>query len=316
MIARLFVLSILLCDVLVGQVESSVAGRPGAPFRLGFGASGMAFGNALASTPSLPITGYYNPALVPFQSNPSAELSTGFLTLDRHLYFLSFGRPIKPSGGISLGVISAGVTGIEERDGDGQPTGITSTSENAFLLSFGVKIAPRVAIGISTKILYFKLFTDIHSTTVGFDFGAVYLLSQDFTIGAVVQDVASNYKWDTTKLYGLTGNSTREFFPVRKRLGLGYAPSSVPIVAAVELERVAAATLFRTGVRVELLSEFSLQAGVDQIDFAGGLPAKPSMGFSLKTKVAGWDTMIDYAFVLEPYSPAGFHMLSLGVQFQ
>ena len=316
MIFRILILVFFACTTLQAQVESRLAGLPGAPFRLGFGAPGMSFGNAAASALKFSQTAYYNPALVPFQQRASADLSAGFLSLDRHIAFLTYGSPIRPSGGFAISVITAGVSDIEQRDSDGQPTGTTSTSENSFLLSFGVKVSPRVAVGISTKILYYKLFTDIHSTTVGFDFGLLYLLSDEFSVAVVLQDVGSNYKWDTTKLYGLSGNTTRDFFPVRRKLGVSYSPTSLPIVAAAELENLGGVTLLRSGGSVGILPEFLIQAGIDQIDLSEAIPAKPAIGFTVQTLIADWPTRLHYAFMVEPYSPSGLHVVSLGVVFK
>ena len=109
MIIRLFLAFSFLFQIVQAQEESRLGGLPGAPFRMGFGAAGIGFGNALAATPALPITGYYNPALLPFQKNPTVQISGGFLTLERHLAFLTYGGPVKPSGGISLGIINSGV---------------------------------------------------------------------------------------------------------------------------------------------------------------------------------------------------------------
>jgi hypothetical protein len=262
------------------------------------------------------MTGYYNPALLPFQENPTAFVSAGFLSLDRNLNFLSYSRPVAPSGGISIAIINAGVSDIEGRDSDGHRTETFSTSENAFLLSFGVRVDPRVSIGISTKILYYHLYTDINSTTVGFDFGIAALITEELTLGLALQDIGSKYKWNTTDLYGVKGNATTNRFPLRKKIGVAYASSSFPLLASIESEHISGVFLLRLGAAFQLIPEFVLRAGVDQISLSDDLLPKPAFGFTTTTILGTLRAFLSYTFVIEPYSPGGFHVLAIGAVFQ
>ncbi|MBI2619742.1 MAG: hypothetical protein HYW57_06640 [Ignavibacteriales bacterium] len=283
--------------------------------RMGFGAEGIGFGNALTATPTNTITGYYNPAMTPFQPQPTVVASVGFLSLDRNLNFLSFTRPLPPSAGMSFGLINSGVSNIDGRDSDGRHTQTLSTSENVFFLSFGLKVDPKVAIGISTKILYHSLYTNISSTTVGFDLGAVLTITTEWTVGLCIQDIGSKYKWDTSKLYGLNGNTTTDFFPVRKKLGLSYRPQGLAGLISSEVELSARMFLWRAGIQYSLLDEFAVRGGFDQISISEDIAAKPSLGFSTIARISNVTAFLGYAFVFEPYSPAGIHMVSVGVHF-
>ena len=60
------------------QTSYDPGGLAGAPMRMGFGARGMAMANALTAVKTDDETGYYNPALVPFQAHPGALMSAGF----------------------------------------------------------------------------------------------------------------------------------------------------------------------------------------------------------------------------------------------
>ena len=64
--------------------------------RMGFGARGMAMGNAMTAVISGDGQSYYNPAIVPFESEPTVAASYGVLSLDRKLNFLSFTESLKP----------------------------------------------------------------------------------------------------------------------------------------------------------------------------------------------------------------------------
>ncbi len=310
-------IAIILCaqSFVMSQSLSRLGGLPGAPLRMGFGAEGMGFANAFTATPNDAIVGYYNPALVPFQARPTVLASVGFLPLDRSLNFVSFSRSLPPSAGVSLALLNSGVSEIDGRDSDGRPTQSYSTSENAFLLSFGLMVHPSVAIGISTKILYYRLYTDISSTTVGFDFGAAVVLTTEWTLGLSVQDIGSKYKWDTSKLYGLNGNATTDFFPVRKKIGVSYRPQEIPGMASSEIEFIARTVLLRVGLQFSPHEQFTIRGGLDQYNFSENVAAKPTIGFSTNTNITTFTALLSYAYVFEPYSPGGIHMISIGAQF-
>ena len=123
------------CAFIVVVLASSAAysqmgGAPGAFSRLGFGARGMAMGNAMSAVSSGDLAGYYNPALLPYAPGRYGAASFGFLSLDRTLNFLQYTQPLPPMAGLSLGIINSGVSNIDGRDSDGEPTGPMKTSEN------------------------------------------------------------------------------------------------------------------------------------------------------------------------------------------
>ena len=276
----------------------------------------MAMANSLSALAGDDATGYYNPAVVPFQLRPSAMISASLLPLDRSLNFASYTQSLKPTGGFSLALINAGVSRIEGRNHDGLPTETYSTSENEFLFTFGTKLRPGFAIGVTAKILYYSLFEGVKSTTVGFDLGLLYVPAKEWSIGIVVADINSKYKWDTSQLYGNDGNTTIDRFPLRRKVALCYSPSYIPGRVAGEVEWVGSVLISRIGAEIPLHESFTVRGGVDQIDFGGNITAKPSLGFSLRTAVASWHPTFDYGYVLEPYASGGIHILSLRVSFQ
>lgn len=298
------------------QNNYELAGLAGSALRMGFGARGMGMANALGAVTNQDGLSYYNPALVPFQIHPTAVASVGFLPLDRSLNFASYTQGLRPSGGLSLALINSGVSKIEGRSSDGQPTETYSTSENEFLFSFGSKLRENFAIGVSTKILYYSLFSGVKSTTVGFDLGALYRLNDEWTLGLIVSDINSKYKWDTSQLYGNNGNTTVDRFPIRRKLALCYAPDFINGRIAGEVEWIGPILLTRIGTEIALHESLSIRCGVDQIVLGGGINAKPSLGFSLQTPMGSWKSAVHYAYVIEPYSPSGIHLLSLTVSFE
>lgn len=306
----------IMCSRAVPQNNYELAGLTGVATRMGFGARGMTMANALAAVTNQDGLSYYNPAVVPYQLHPTAMVSVGFLPLDRNLNFLSYTQSLKPSGGFSLALINAGVSKIEGRNRDGLLTETYSTSENEFLFSFGTKMQEDFAVGVSAKILYYSLFEGVKSTTVGFDVGLMYQLNEEWTVGLVVGDINSKYKWDTSQLYGHDGTTTIERFPLRRKLALCYVPDFARGRVTGEIEWIGSTLLSRFGTEIALHDNLAIRGGIDQIAFQGKINAKPSIGFSLQTPLGSWNPVIHYGYVLEPYSPGGIHMLSLTVSFE
>jgi hypothetical protein len=316
-VSTIVLLSLIVFSVAFSQLQSSSSdgGLAGGPMRMGFGARGMAMGNAMTAVLSGDVQSYYNPALVPFESDPTVSATYGVLSLDRKLNFLSYTKSLKPNAGFSLSIINAGVGNIDGRDPDGNHTETYSTSENAFMFSFGIKPSPSFAFGVTAKILYYSLFTGMKSTTAGVDIGVLYLLSQEFAIGAVLQDINAKYKWDSSQLYGQLGSSYSDYLPSRKRIGLSWMPQSYPLILSGEIESIGSAQYARVGSEIEVYDGVHIRGGIDQIGMNADLPVKPSLGISVQTKVANWTPSFDYAYVFEPYSPSGIHILSLALRF-
>lgn len=293
-----------------------LGGLAGAASRMGFAARGMATANALSAVAQGDGLSYYNPALVPFQTQPTALVSTGFLPFDRNLNYISYVQRLKPSGGFSVALINAGASNIQGRDLDGQPTETYKTSENEFLFSFGIKLQKDFAVGVSAKILYFSLFRDVKSTTVGLDVGLLYIPSGEWALALVLCDINSKYKWDTSQLYGQEGTTTIDRFPLRRKMAASYSPSFLHGHVSAELEWVGSVLLARIGTEITLHENFGLSAGLDQVDFKRRVNPEPTFGFALRTAWSSWRPALHYAYVLEPYSGGGIHLVSLTLGFE
>ncbi len=307
---------VLLCGA--AQAPSQIDGSPGGFARMGFGARGMGMGNAMVAVNTGDISSYYNPALSAFSEQRTGAATASFLSLDRTLNFISYTQAIKPTAGLSVGVINAGVHNIDGRDEDGQQTGDLSTTENQFFLSFSNRVDPRVSLGVTVKLYYSKLYDKVSSTTVGFDAGGFFQVTDDIGIGAAVQDLNSKYKWDTQALYGQPdGAATEDKFPNLRKVGISYRVFSGQALIAAEYENSSlGSNLFRAGVEYAPVQSFTLRAGVDRMDGSStSTGAKPTFGFSIKNSLHGWTPGIDYAFVIEPYAPHGIHVLTVSTDF-
>jgi hypothetical protein len=289
----------------VQTVLAQLGGHAGAFSRMGFGARGMGMGNAQTAVITGDLVGYYNPAALSLTSTRTVSASFGILALDRRLNFLHYTQPLPPTAGISFGIINAGVTDIDGRNGAGEPTGALLTSENQVFLAFANRFQGGFSLGINVKMYYHRLYTDVSTIAVGLDFGALVPVSERLTIGATVRDVNSTYHWDTAELYGQSGNTTRDRFPLLYTAGAAYLlPDSLGLLA-VDLE----ASNQRT-----LTLRLSLRAGVDRIDLKEkGNGIRPTFGFTLRKSFDTWVPALQYAYVHEPFVSPGMHVISLSV---
>ncbi len=296
---------------------AQIAGQPGAFSRLGFGARGMGMGNAMAAVRQGDVAGYYNPALLPWMETRHGTAAIGILSLDRRLNYLGASFPLPPAAGVSVGLINAGVSGIDGRDSDGEPTGELSTSENEAYLGFGIKFKPGFSLGVNLKLLYYKLYENISSTTFGFDIGGAYPVTQDVTVAVTVKDLNSKYSWDTSDLYGQNGQTNTDRFPLLYTGAVAYAlPDSLGLVAAEFEASNASSMIMRVGAEVNLVPELTVRAGVDRIDLKDeGNGVKPTFGLTARKSLGSWTPAITYAYVIEPFAPAGMHVISLAILF-
>lgn len=300
--------------------------------RKGFGARGIALGNSASSLTDGNLTSYYNPAQSVFQKDNLFSTAYTFLSLDRSLNFLNFTRKFeffdakdsantnrKPrtSAGISFGVINSGVSKIDGRDNQGFKKGDLSTSENQFFIAVSNRFSDKLAIGLSFKFYYYKLYEDVTSTGLGFDFGAIYFINKQLTLAVVLSDINSKYKWDTSPLFGTEGTISEHKFPLTKKLSLTYNFEDPDLILTGEYEfDNMGNTLFRMGSEYIIFDSFTLRGGIDNINTATtDAPIRPSLGFGYLSDLQFARFTFDYAFMLEPYSPSPQHVIGINIIF-
>lgn len=301
---------VVLC---AGSSRAQIAASPGAFTRIGFGARGMAMGNSMSAVTIGELNGFYNPSVILFQRERLGSLSYGELSLDRGHNSLFYTQPIDSNAAVSIGILNSGVSRIDGRDNDGFRTEEYSTSENMFSLSFSLRIR-KIIFGLSTKIFYYSLFKDVSSTTLGLDAGAVYPLSERITLGLVFRDINSKYKWETSKIYGTTGNSTTERFPMRKIIGISYSmPENAGLISAELENTISSTTIIRFGAEYTLIDQLSVRAGLDGWDLKNADRAHPSFGLTVRPGIETWKPSLTYSYIMEPYNVFAMHVISLSV---
>ena len=309
---NIFIVAVIF-SIAVPPAFAQDPGTAGAFARMGFGARGMAMGNAMTAVTTGDLATYYNPAVSAFSEYRTAQATFSFLSFDRSLNFLSYTQSLKPTAGISIGLINAGVKNIDGRDVDGVHTDNYSTYEDQFFVSFSNRVDEHISIGASIKLYTSKLFDNIKTTTVGFDVGLCVIATKELSIGAVVQDINSKYKWNTTSIYGTNGIETDNNFPTLRRIGLAYTIPGFNGIITAEFENSSQNTnIVRFGTEYTFDEYFKIRGGVDRLDFSSNATgAKPSFGFTVKNSFNGWSPALNYAFVFESFAPQGMHIITL-----
>jgi hypothetical protein len=331
-IRLVFVAFFLLVSASFAQPQfTDINTKTGAFSRMGFGARGIGMGNAMSSVTSGNLVSYYNPALSPFQENNSFQTSYSFLSLDRSLNFLSFTRRFdfysskdtsinrKPSrtAGISAGIINSGVSGIDGRDNNGLPTEELSTSENQFFLSVANRFSEKFSIGIAVKFYYYKLYEEITANGLGLDVGALYRVNNNWNVSLIISDLNSKYEWDTSPIYEQQGLATTDNFPLMKKIGVSYTNPEIKLLTAIEFENSNAGTnIIRFGAEYNIFENLFLRGGIDGFNLSNTEAGfKPSLGFSYSKSFDDWTIGVDYAFMMEQYSPSDRHIIGVNFNF-
>lgn len=331
----------LLAACLFGATQAH-AQSAGAFSRVGFGARGIALGNALVADAMGNGSPYYNPALAPTASSQNLSASAALMSFDRELQFLQFATPLEPSAGIAGGLIHAGVSNIDGRDNSGYHTEYYSTDEFAVFLAFGTQFSDRLAGGLGLQLFRADMHEGLEAVnSIGIDVGLTYAATEALRIGLAVDDLLARYSWDTSTLYGSGGKTTSDRFPVRVRIGASYLLMGGRAQLLAEYESAFASSEYRVrsiqivgdapqivqeserstaydgrlrvGAEYNLSDVFAVRGGLDRI--GGGVPdgLAPSAGFAVAQPVGPLGLRGEYAFVLEPYGTGAMHLITLRV---
>ena len=306
---KLISVSFILLAIAVTQDHSGYAGSF---LQNGPDARSIAMGNSLTASKNLNIPSYFNPAGVASISSKRASFSHQLLSLDRRQSIVSLSTPLPPIGGISVGWIGGGVNNIDGRDLTGRQTEQLKASENIFFISFGIAPIKHLMIGGSVKLLQNQL-PNIDSTLtgngVGFDFGVLYDINKNFSIGFAVKNINSAYSW-SNKFSQELGLSYKDKFPIQLRFGSEYRVNS--LIWASDIGAYFNNSNFvdydyRIGAEYIFLDNYFFRAGYRKNKFAFGVGLKYS-------QYNNFISLIDYTIVIEPVtSPT--HVISYAINF-
>ncbi len=349
MTARTFSLklrSFLILGILYGIsvfVHPAMAQSAGAFSRVGFGARGIALGNALAADAMGPASPYYNPALAPFAQRQSLDISLAALSFDRSLQFIQLASPMQKAG-IALGLVHSSVENIDGRNSSGFHTRDLSVEEYQGFLAFGIRFSDKFSGGLDFQFFRTDLYDSLDpAISIAIDVGVNYRWSESLSLAFVADDLLARYTWNTAGVNGSAGKKTTDYFPTRLRLGIAKTlingtllivgeiesrsskvesvSSSVEVFNSqpVEVSNRETITLHeirtRVGAEYTLVPKFVLRAGLEQLgsETFGGF--RPSTGFMLSQEIGSMITRFEYTFAREIQASGSMHIFSLMLFF-
>jgi len=318
---------------IIGLTNSLQAqlGAAGSFLRLGVGARAKAMGDAYSGLARGIEASYYNPAGLPFLDKKEVVASYRVLSLDRQFTYLGFGVPIRPkvaggeqtiNGGLALTWIHAGVNNIDGRGSDGGHSDDLSNSENAFMLSFGLRPTQKIAFGLSVKVIWNRFPNigisgeTISANGVGFDLGALLTPNAWLSLGFVVKDINAKYRWNTQDIYSENGSETIDKVPKSLRTAVAIkVPRVKGVTLAIDFEQFFKSRLFKDriderlhiGVQSEVRKNIVLRGGLDD----GSLTA----GGGYQFEIFGKTGQLNYAFSAPGNRPEEEHVFTWVFQF-
>ena len=341
-LSAMLVMLLLIPLLALQDAEAQSGGFSGAYTRMGFGARGMAMGNALGTVSQEGVFAHYNPALASYASNNQVDLSTALMSFNRSLHSLNVTFPLPPKAGLNIGLLNANVYDIDGRTSSGYHTGMLSTHEFQLFAAFGLQIAPRFRLGVSAKLHHANFYSNISNTTgAGFDIGLIAEPLNHWRIGFTIQDLISEYTWNTNPIYGTLGGRNRsDPLPVRHRFSSSilfpqagllvssefeiqrqsaeyqrfeYLDNRIPSQNATQTENVTTGSLlFRIGAAWSAHERVTLRGGWEIMDLEYIVETqKFSAGLSVHLPYDLMSPSVDYTFVREPLGIAGMHVVSL-----
>ena len=277
------------------------AGYSGAYLRMGTSARSLAMGSGFTAEIDQGFAAYHNPASVAFLNKRQLAFSHHSLNLDRRLMMSSISTGIPPTAGLGVAWVSSGVDNIQGRSTSGKETKKLSTSEDAIFISFAQRITPWLALGINVKILNHQLpmnESELAGKGTGFDIGFMVLPEEKLRFAFMIQDLNTNYHWNTGQVFEGEGRVYKESFPTMYRLGTTFTFQRIYFVGDIGVvanqDDILGMTM-RFGGEYQISENYFIRGGFGNSRF--------SLGAGLNFTFLNLnDAFFDYAVVIEPHS--------------
>ena len=277
------------------------AGYSGTFLRMGTSARSLAMGSGFTAEIDQGFSAYHNPASVAFLNKRQLAFSHHALNLDRRLMMSSISTAIPPTAGLGVAWVSSGVDNIQGRSTSGKETKKLSTSEDAIFISFAQRITPWLALGINVKILNHQLpmnESELAGKGTGFDIGFMVLPEEKLRFAFMIQDLNTNYQWNTGQVFEGEGRIYKESFPTMYRLGTTFTFQRIYFVGDIGVvanqDDILGMTM-RFGGEYQISENYFIRGGFGNSRFSLGA------GFNF-TFLNLNDAFFDYAVVIEPHS--------------
>ncbi len=288
-------------------------GQSGGFLRMGITARSIAMGGGFTAELDQSFATFHNPAWAAFLIHRQLGSSYTNLTMDRRLAATSFATSLPPTAGVGVAWVFAGVNDIQGRYSTGMKSSKMQTGENALMITFAQRIVPWISIGANFKLLRYDLpiteSDQISGSGIGFDIGLLIKAGTYSTFGIMVQDLSSNYQWNTNDIY-TQGGPYKDEFPTIYRIGSRFNNKGLIIIGDVGVitdHNTYTGFLPRLGVEYGFLDQYYFRGGYGNGRMAFGIGYEYGL---FKPR----DSHIDYAFSMDWVSQTA-HTISYAFSF-
>ena len=289
------------------------SGQSGGFLRMGITARSIAMGGGFTAELDRSFSTFHNPAWAAFLIHRQLGSSYTNLTMDRRLAATSFATSLPPTAGVGVAWVFAGVNDIQGRYSTGMKSSKMQTGENALMITFAQRIVPWISIGANFKLLRYDLpiteSDQISGSGIGFDIGLLIKAGTYSTFGIMVQDLSSNYQWNTNEIY-TQGGPYKDEFPTIYRIGSRFNNKGLIIIGDVGVitdHNTYTGFLPRLGVEYGFLDQYYFRGGYGNGRMAFGIGYEYGL---FKPR----DSHIDYAFSMDWVSQTA-HTISYAFSF-
>ena len=300
-------------------------GYAGSGFRYGSNAREFSLAGALIADKTPGFYAFSNPALLQFTRSNQVGVSFQNMSLDRSIKSFSFAKRLPPNAGVGLALLQSGTDNIQGKNSMNQDTELFSSSEIEGIISFGVGLGSKFALGINIKALFTTIYEDYKGNGISGDIGFIYKFNRHLFIGGIIKNLNASYNWKV--IIGEDERSYEENFPLEYSMGLAY--SGIKGVSLFIQEDIMVTpnddVNYRTriGSEYKLKNKIKLRGGLKQSRGAvpegtkiDGINLKPTFGVGAPLKV--WQKQyiqLDYALDLGSVGEGLSHLFSFSLKF-
>lgn len=228
--------------------------------------------------------------------------------VDTNYGFLGYAQRITPGNvlGLSLATLQAG--NIEINYLNGNTKEVKAESDYVLILSNGFMVNKRFAVGINLKAVQSELAEEVKAKSHTLDLGALLLVSEDMSLGVVIQNLGSKVKY----------KEEEDPLPFSMRIGGGYKfhlPYENEMICGIDLIKPK-----NESNRVNVGIEYAgVEKGIGDNEIKLFLRTGYEFGYDTKGITMGIGIVerrfqLDYAYL--PHNDLGnSHYISFGIKF-
>ncbi len=249
-------------------------GRPGAFLDFAASARSLSMGGAHAGVADDASAGYWNPAGLAQLERKDVVSLYSVLHENTRFGSFSFAQPTVDIGTFGVGVVLLESGNLDKRSDTGAPLGSFSASESAVLLSHGIRLNDRWAVGSTLKGVRQEI-DKFSATSFGIDLGTLYQFDERLQFGLSLRNVLA----PSIKL-----RNTAERYPLDTRLGVKFQALK-RLMLTTDLDQTQGRSLKPlVGGEYAFNETLALRTGFNEKEVTAGLG------------VALGDLSLDYAF--------------------